>query len=285
MIQYWNGNHKTESFSVEWSDDGSSWTHLAYAGIGMNTGAAWQTAFIQLQAGSSWDLGNIAGSGLDLGNIKKVQVQGWLKNGLAAPSWQACLDACAATENCRQVVYKKSTKLCYGMTAASDADQEAKDGTNTDYISAHCEVPSWTHPSTMTMALNWPDSINCGAGNFPESILNLVTASTTSAVYRQVHVTKREVSFGVDGAYNGFHSLYEQAVQGCVDKSLAKLTRAGKTYRFLEGHTTTMVAGFPDAINCGTGGAVVVFQMHGAGSAGGWYFHGQHRQSLAEMEP
>ncbi|CAE7798116.1 Ank3 [Symbiodinium sp. CCMP2592] len=51
-------------------------------------------------------------------------------------TWEACLGLCQTTEGCRQVVYVAGH--CYGMSVASNEDQDGLGGHNDLFTSAHC---------------------------------------------------------------------------------------------------------------------------------------------------
>lgn len=72
------------------------------------------------------------------GSQVEIKLGGY-KYGDRVETWERCQEACKLEKNCAQVVYVKSTKLCYGMNAKSALDQDNKGGSNTDYISATCE--------------------------------------------------------------------------------------------------------------------------------------------------
>ncbi|CAK9117254.1 unnamed protein product [Durusdinium trenchii] len=55
-------------------------------------------------------------------------------------SWENCLNLCETTEGCHQVVY--SGGHCYGMSEASDEDQDGLGGHNMHFTSAHCAEES-----------------------------------------------------------------------------------------------------------------------------------------------
>ena len=63
---------------------------------------------------------------------------GTIAYGAVATDWETCRNACAQDAQCKQVVFHKSGKNCWGMSEAQDEDQDGLGGSNTNWISAQC---------------------------------------------------------------------------------------------------------------------------------------------------
>lgn len=59
--------------------------------------------------------------------------------GAVAEDWPTCRDRCAAEEGCKQVVYYRPERKCFGMTGRGDEDQDNMGGHNQNFVSAHCQ--------------------------------------------------------------------------------------------------------------------------------------------------
>jgi hypothetical protein len=61
------------------------------------------------------------------------------KYGAVAEDWPTCRDWCAAERGCKQVVYYRPERKCFGMTGRGDDDQDNMGGNNPNFVSAHCQ--------------------------------------------------------------------------------------------------------------------------------------------------
>lgn len=59
--------------------------------------------------------------------------------GAVAEDWPTCRDRCAAEKECKQVVYYRPERKCFGMSERGDDDQDNMGGNNPDFVSAHCQ--------------------------------------------------------------------------------------------------------------------------------------------------
>lgn len=84
-----------------------------------------------------------------------IPISGHSSGSLA--DWSSCLAWCAHDLACKQVVYKKDTQLCYGMSVARDDDQDGLGGSNSHFVSAHCDS---SNPGTVPEPLCPPSSLH-----------------------------------------------------------------------------------------------------------------------------
>ena len=78
----------------------------------------------------------------------QVEMQfGNIQYGAVVADWNACVGLCRSSANCTQAVFNKHYKYCFGMSQASDLDENGLGGSNTNFISAHCEATT-TLPQT-----------------------------------------------------------------------------------------------------------------------------------------
>lgn len=57
-------------------------------------------------------------------------------------SWEACLEFCAADEDCQQVSFSKEGRTCQPGSSVTLADVDDRGGFNSGFVSAHCPVGS-----------------------------------------------------------------------------------------------------------------------------------------------
>ncbi|CAK0855368.1 unnamed protein product, partial [Prorocentrum cordatum] len=58
--------------------------------------------------------------------------------GAETEDWPTCRDRCGAEKECRQVVYYRPERKCFGMSGRGDGDQDNLGGQNSNFVSAHC---------------------------------------------------------------------------------------------------------------------------------------------------
>jgi len=61
--------------------------------------------------------------------------------GAVVADWPTCKWLCEEQLDCKQAVFHKNSRACYGMNQARDDDSDAKGGSNPDWISVQCEKP------------------------------------------------------------------------------------------------------------------------------------------------
>ncbi|CAK0851484.1 unnamed protein product, partial [Prorocentrum cordatum] len=80
------------------------------------------------------------------------------KYGDVAEDWPTCRDWCAAEEKCKQVVYYRPERKCYGMSGTSDDDEDNMGGNNPNFVSAHCRQAGAAAGSELASLLHGMDT-------------------------------------------------------------------------------------------------------------------------------
>ena len=123
----------------------------------------------------------------------------------------------------------------------------------------------------------WPDALRCGMGSVPGQVFILHGVSprrdaTLGAIYIQVFPPgDRAVSFLPDGIYAS-RSGHDESSKGCEGKSIQQLYEEERAFNFVTSKEqdfsgqTSMVAGWPDAIRCGSDATYAsgcILMLHG----------------------
>jgi hypothetical protein len=147
--------------------------------------------------------------------------------GAVVDTSDACFTSCGADPTCVQAVYYKPGKACYPMLNASNADQDNLAGTNTDFVSIHCNtglIPvdltgaTATQSSTWTpgdgspggaadKALTYPPNNACNDGGTLAECTCTNTQSETSPWWKMELPTAAHKAAGKSSKYNGGFSI------------------------------------------------------------------------------